>query len=94
MTTLRSRTDGQLRDPAPPPYAEALAEKLRAAVEGEVRFDAGSRALHAYDASIYRQVPTGVVVPRSEMNCKRARFIDRADRLCHDVEADDPEESG
>jgi len=35
------------------------------AIRGEVRFDAGSRALYATDASNYRQVPIGVVVPRS-----------------------------
>ncbi|HET7340144.1 MAG TPA: FAD-linked oxidase C-terminal domain-containing protein, partial [Methylomirabilota bacterium] len=41
-----------------------LAADLRGAVRGEVRFDAGSRALYATDASNYRQVPLGVVVPR------------------------------
>jgi FAD/FMN-containing dehydrogenase/Fe-S oxidoreductase len=42
----------------------ALAEELRARIRGEVRFDAGSRALYATDLSAYRQVPIGVVVPR------------------------------
>src|SRR5436190_15554521 len=42
-----------------------LANALARRVEGEVRFDAGSRALYAHDLSIYRQVPIGVVVPRS-----------------------------
>ena len=42
---------------------EALARDLRRAVRGEVRFDAGSRAMYATDASNYRQVPIGVVVP-------------------------------
>lgn len=42
-----------------------LARDLERTVEGEVRFDEGSRALYANDASIYRQVPVGVVVPRS-----------------------------
>jgi len=42
-----------------------LEHALRATVEGEVRFDAGSRAMYAVDASNYRQVPTCVVVPRS-----------------------------
>ncbi len=42
-----------------------LEAELRAHVQGEVRFDAGSRALYATDASNYRQVPIGVVVPRS-----------------------------
>ncbi|MGD8875739.1 MAG: FAD-linked oxidase C-terminal domain-containing protein [Gammaproteobacteria bacterium] len=32
-------------------------------MRGEVRFDSGSRALYATDASNYRQVPIGVVVP-------------------------------
>jgi FAD/FMN-containing dehydrogenase len=41
-----------------------LAADLRQAVRGEVRFDAGSRALYATDASNYRQVPIGVVIPR------------------------------
>lgn len=41
-----------------------LAVELSRVVAGEVRFDEGSRALYANDASIYRQVPTGVVVPR------------------------------
>src|SRR6202007_2078221 len=42
----------------------SLAADLRAAIEGEVRFDAGSRALYATDASNYRMPPLGVVVPR------------------------------
>ena len=29
-----------------------------------MRFDAGSRALYATDASNYRQVPIGVVIPK------------------------------
>ncbi len=42
-----------------------LAEALAGQVDGEVRFDAGSRGAYATDASNYRQVPLGVVVPRS-----------------------------
>ncbi len=45
--------------------ASALAEALRRDVRGEVRFDDGSRALYATDGSNYRQVPIGVVIPRS-----------------------------
>ncbi|HZZ85930.1 MAG TPA: FAD-binding and (Fe-S)-binding domain-containing protein [Anaeromyxobacteraceae bacterium] len=45
--------------------ARALEQDLRRALEGEVRFDAGSRALYATDGSNYRQVPIGVVIPRS-----------------------------
>jgi len=44
--------------------AARLAEELRGTVRGEVRFDDGSRALYSTDASNYRQVPIGVVVPR------------------------------
>lgn len=42
----------------------ALERDLRADVRGEVRFDEGSRALYTTDASNYRQVPLGVVLPR------------------------------
>jgi FAD/FMN-containing dehydrogenase/Fe-S oxidoreductase len=44
---------------------EALEAALRAAVQGEVRFDAGARAVYASDASNYRQVPIGAVLPHS-----------------------------
>ncbi|HEV7240534.1 MAG TPA: FAD-binding and (Fe-S)-binding domain-containing protein [Thermoanaerobaculia bacterium] len=44
--------------------ASLLADELKRAVRGEVRFDDGSRALYATDASNYRQVPIGVVLPR------------------------------
>jgi len=43
----------------------ALERDLRRKIAGEVRFDAGSRALYATDASNYRQVPIGVVIPRT-----------------------------
>src|SRR3982750_3002979 len=47
------------------PFNTARPTDLRRAVRGEVRFDSGSRALYATDGSNYRQVPIGVVVPRS-----------------------------
>lgn len=43
-----------------------LRAELRRSVEGEVRFDRGSLGLYAEDASNYRQVPLGVVIPRTE----------------------------
>ena len=49
----------------PPVDAGALERALRRSVDGEVRFDAGSRAAYSTDASNYRQVPIGVVVPRT-----------------------------
>ncbi|HET8721337.1 MAG TPA: FAD-binding oxidoreductase, partial [Nitrospira sp.] len=64
LTVHRRRTSGGSPagggfDPAP------LERELRSAVQGEVRFDPGSRALYSTDASNYRQVPIGVVIPRS-----------------------------
>jgi FAD/FMN-containing dehydrogenase/Fe-S oxidoreductase len=41
-----------------------LAGELAGNLRGEVRFDAGSRALYAKDYSVYRHVPIGVVIPR------------------------------
>ena len=41
-----------------------LARDLMRVMDGEVRFDRGSQAVYANDASIYRQVPTGVLIPR------------------------------
>ena len=66
LTTIDERPTG-----APPDAdgsagvdARALAAGLRGNVRGEARFDRGSRALYATDASNYRQVPIGVVIPR------------------------------
>jgi FAD/FMN-containing dehydrogenase/Fe-S oxidoreductase len=42
-----------------------LEKALRRAVDGEVRFDTASLGLYAQDASNFRQVPVGVVVPRT-----------------------------
>ncbi|HET8581974.1 MAG TPA: FAD-binding and (Fe-S)-binding domain-containing protein [Jatrophihabitans sp.] len=42
-----------------------LEAALAAAVDGEVRFDAGTRGAYSTDGSNFRQVPIGVVVPRS-----------------------------
>src|SRR5881409_2579935 len=46
--------------------ARALAWELERVLEGEVRFDDGSRALYSTDGSNYRQIPIGVVVPRDK----------------------------
>ena len=43
-----------------------LEAELRSNIEGEVRFDAGTKAMYAVDAGNYRQVPIGVVIPRSK----------------------------
>ncbi|HEX2100498.1 MAG TPA: FAD-dependent oxidoreductase, partial [Candidatus Synoicihabitans sp.] len=58
-----------------------LERALRAAVRGEVRFDDGSRALYATDASNYRQPPIGVVIPRDRDD------IVATVRVCRDHDA-------
>jgi FAD/FMN-containing dehydrogenase len=58
------------RMPASPPKkqyrdeARELEVTLKSHLQGEVRFDTGSRAAYATDHSIYRAVPVGVVIPR------------------------------
>ena len=42
-----------------------LSQVLADRVDGEVRFDPGTRGAYAHDGSNYRQPPLGVVVPRS-----------------------------
>jgi FAD/FMN-containing dehydrogenase/Fe-S oxidoreductase len=46
--------------------AEKLASRLQSLVRGEVRFDASTRAIYAADASNYRQIPIGVVIPEND----------------------------
>src|SRR5579884_1882709 len=53
------------RTAIPPDAVRSLEAELRRTTNAEVRFDAGSRALYSTDGSNYRQVPIGVVVPRS-----------------------------
>ncbi|MGE5136979.1 MAG: FAD-binding and (Fe-S)-binding domain-containing protein [Gemmatimonadota bacterium] len=66
--TIPARTDPRLGGGM---YAQAtvdvsgLERALRKAVRGEVRFDAASKAMYANDASNFRQVPIGVVIPRT-----------------------------
>lgn len=55
----------------------ALAAALGAAIEGEVRFDAEARAVYSTDASNYREVPIGAVLPRSAEDVERAVAICR-----------------
>jgi len=45
--------------------ARSLGAALSRRIQGEVRFDDGSRALYASDLSMYRQPPIGVVIPRT-----------------------------
>ncbi len=56
QTVGHQQTDG---------WALDLEEALKQTITGEVRFDRGGRALYATDLSIYRQMPVGVVIPRT-----------------------------
>jgi FAD/FMN-containing dehydrogenase/Fe-S oxidoreductase len=57
--------------------AKRLERALRRAVAGEVRFDAGSRGAYSTDASNYRQLPIGVVVPRDADDVEAAVAVCR-----------------
>ena len=60
---------------------DTLKDQLARVIEGEVRFDAGTRALYATDASNYRLVPVGVVIPRHEEDVVRAVALARENRI-------------
>jgi FAD/FMN-containing dehydrogenase/Fe-S oxidoreductase len=72
IVTLSDHKDGQL--PASSHGAQIngfsqaaeLELELRAKITGEVRFDPGSRGAYSMDASNYRQVPIGLVIPVDE----------------------------
>jgi FAD/FMN-containing dehydrogenase/Fe-S oxidoreductase len=57
-----SRPNAWIPDPI---QVQALQEQLEHSIEGEVRFNDGSKAIYAVDSSNYRQVPIGVVIPKS-----------------------------
>src|SRR5690606_19402558 len=61
--------------------AERLERELRECVAGEVRFDNGSRAVYATDASNYRQVPIGVVLPRTITDVESSMAVCRRHRV-------------
>jgi FAD/FMN-containing dehydrogenase/Fe-S oxidoreductase len=58
-----------------------LAHDLERAVEGEVRFKPGDRALYTTGGSNYRQLPIGIVIPRTTDD------VVEAVRLCRDYRA-------
>jgi FAD/FMN-containing dehydrogenase/Fe-S oxidoreductase len=55
-----------------------LESLLRSTLRGDVCFDLGSRALYAADASNYRQLPVGVVLPRDAADVEAALAACRA----------------
>ena len=71
LTAAQQNSNGRLATQHHTKYSDdvdvhALEHELKNTIEGEVRFDKGSRALYATDASNYRQVPIGVVLPKNE----------------------------
>src|SRR5437870_4048129 len=54
-----------------------IAKDLRRVMRGDVRLDRGSRAAYATDASNYRQVPIGVVLPRDAADVVAAMDVCR-----------------
>ena len=54
-----------------------LQTRLASTIRGEVRFDSGSCALYATDASNYRQVPIGAVIPRDAADVEAAIAVCR-----------------
>src|SRR4029079_7865966 len=54
---------------------EGLREKLQKNVTGEVRFSEGDRGMYASDASNYRMVPLGVVLPNDAEDVEAAVAI-------------------
>src|SRR4051812_33987110 len=61
--------------------SHALEVDLRGAIGGEVRFDAASRALYATAGSNYRQVPIGLVIPRTLDDIVETVRVCRAHRV-------------
>jgi len=57
---------------------DSLERELREAIHGEVRFDDGTRGAYSTDASNYRQVPIGIVIPRSIDDVLRTIEVARA----------------
>ncbi|MBP2365675.1 FAD-binding and (Fe-S)-binding domain-containing protein [Pseudonocardia parietis] len=74
-------TDSAARPTTSTTAYRALESDLQAAIGGEVRFDAASRAMWSADASNYRGVPIGVIAPRDAGDVEAAMAVCRE----HDV---------
>src|ERR1043165_1088370 len=64
MTSQMTSLAGHRHKPARVEDRGRLAVDLTRAVRGEGRVGRGSQALYANDASVFRQIPIGVVIPR------------------------------
>src|SRR2546426_10547273 len=63
------------------PSLNAFAAELRRRIEGEARFDDAARALYSTDASNYRQLPLGVVLPRHAGDVEATVKLARENRI-------------
>src|SRR5947209_16708616 len=82
--TIPARVDSRFRggmSSAATIDLRGLRKRLEETVMGEVRFDTASKALYATDASNYRQVPLGVVIP------KTLQDVVSTHRACHEYGA-------
>jgi FAD/FMN-containing dehydrogenase/Fe-S oxidoreductase len=70
----RAFLSGDLKNAA---SRSSLVRRLRREVEGEVYFDAPSRARYSTDASIYQIMPLGVVVPKTALDARIALDVAR-----------------
>ena len=50
--------------------SSSFAARLRRQIQGDVHFDALTRARYATDASRYQIMPLGVVLPRTEADAR------------------------
>src|SRR5215475_13345846 len=58
-----------------------LKRELQRVVEGDVRFDAGSRLLYSTDASMYQVEPIGIVVPRHAADVQATLEVARKNQV-------------
>jgi FAD/FMN-containing dehydrogenase len=63
--------------PRPDLDTAALERALRERVDGEIRFDPGTRGAYSTDASNFRQLPIGVVLPRTPEAAVQATAVAR-----------------
>jgi FAD/FMN-containing dehydrogenase/Fe-S oxidoreductase len=78
--TIPARVDTRFRggmSAADSVDVRALRQALERELDGEVRFDTASKAMYATDASNYRQVPLGAVIP------KTLEDVVATHRICH-----------
>ena len=57
--------------------ADLLQAELKKVIEGDVRFDRMSKALYSTDASVYKILPIGLVIPKTRQD------IIRCVEICH-----------